>query len=665
MNFFKKNVHFLLFVILLSLGLSFYSYQRKQISNRVIGNLNFISETLTQNIENRFFEFQDDLIFLIKNENLLRYLDEDIESKNLSNLRIRLFFEKYSDLINSITVYNASNYAQFTLSESRRLALKKDRFIYASIFRRKQYYLDNQIVKYIEVLKSSDGTVIGNVEIILDIKRFINSFRDKIYPDEKTWLFLVNLDNILLTHQYNTIYDNEERITFSDFAFIQKTVSAKIKSNLISYFVIGKTQTNFIGVIYPVNIPEMYFSIILLIDNKEAFKFINFSFIFYFFTIVIITFIFQFFKTIMEKKIIKLMRKSKRYSKRYNDLFNKIPFPVIETTSDYKVLAINDEAKKFFKIFEPNDFYIDKINNVISKDFLSLFSDIENFTNNKTHIILKRFNEELTLERLMLKSAKNKDNFLFIYKNVSAHIYAENQLKLVQKNNFEFLANLSHEIKTPISTISNFTNILKTENLLSDKQVFLDQIIVSAKSLLDVVNNILGLSKLELNVIHPENVPFDLKSALDTLVKEFTFLSNQKKLEFTYEIEEKIPLIISDPVKIKQIIANLLSNAFKFTLSGWVKLKVYQLTDYNHKSIVRFEISDSGVGIQKEKQDMIFKPFIQVSNTFSRKFGGSGLGLTISKKLASVIDGEMYLLRSSNEGSCFVLDIPKIEFPQK
>ncbi|WP_018970680.1 response regulator [Rubritalea marina] len=217
----------------------------------------------------------------------------------------------------------------------------------------------------------------------------------------------------------------------------------------------------------------------------------------------------------------------------------------------------------------------------------------------------------------------------------------------------QFLANMSHEIRTPLNSIIGFTNIMHEEELNREQRNMVGSIKSSSRTLLALVNDILDLAKIESNELTIESIPVNLEDLVYEVVETQVSSTTKKSVELNIDSQDVFPQLCTDPTRLKQVIMNLVSNASKFTEEGEILISMKSAYEDDITQTVEFSVNDTGIGMTKEQAASIFDAFKQADGTTTRKFGGTGLGLNISKKLIEAFGGEIHVESAPMKGSCF------------
>jgi signal transduction histidine kinase/CheY-like chemotaxis protein len=246
-----------------------------------------------------------------------------------------------------------------------------------------------------------------------------------------------------------------------------------------------------------------------------------------------------------------------------------------------------------------------------------------------------------------------------LYGNINSKNALNEKLAEAAKTKTDVLSTVSHELRTPLNSVIGIASLLIQDNKDVKQKEQLDALKFSAESLLALINNILDINKLESGRFELESIPFSLPTLLNSISKGAAIKAEENKIGFTLKIDEELNKVhvIGDPTRLSQILYNLVGNAVKFTKKGGVTMDVAVLQQLGDRYTVRFKVSDTGIGISKEQQRLIFEPFAQASVDTTRKFGGTGLGLSIVKQLVEMQGSQIQMESTVGEGTCFFFDL--------
>ncbi|HEU4789065.1 MAG TPA: ATP-binding protein, partial [Flavobacterium sp.] len=347
------------------------------------------------------------------------------------------------------------------------------------------------------------------------------------------------------------------------------------------------------------------------------------------------------------------------YLSNFDEKYSKIYLnDEIEKLTGYEKSLFLDNKKHLIDLIFPEDLHIVELENKIALEEKKPFHAIYRIMHKNGSLIwVEEFgdaiikNGEITyLEGIIIDITEKKKN---------ESIVKEKELaEAANKAKSEFLANMSHEIRTPLNGIIGYTDLLMNSKLENTQKQYMNTINQSANILLEVVNDILDFSKIESGKLELNIEKYCVDDIILQIKELINYQAHSKNLEINYIIEENVPKYIwVDYIRLKQVLINLLTNAVKFTHKGKIDLTISPLEIQKSQTLLRFSVKDTGIGIRKNNQKIIFQAFSQEDSSTTKKFGGTGLGLTISNQLLGLMNSKLQINSQFNIGSTFFFDI--------
>lgn len=361
---------------------------------------------------------------------------------------------------------------------------------------------------------------------------------------------------------------------------------------------------------------------------------------------------------------------------RFRLLANNIPGTVYLSKFDEKwtKIYLNDQIEQLTG-YTKSDFLEGRINfselmHEADKEKVINMSENKIANREKIHLTYRIRTKANTIKWIeeFADTIKSNNNVEFIEgifiditerKNNESAIIDKERAQSANKAKSEFLANMSHEIKTPLNGIIGFTDLLMKTDLNSQQESYMATVNQSASTLLGIINNILDFSKIEAGKLELELQPIAIKEVLESIRQVVRYDLERKNIQLEIDIDESIPETLKiDSIRVKQILLNLVSNAIKFTKKGQITIQLKnkkQIDSQFYK--VRFLVIDTGIGILPQNQKKIFEPFLQEDNSTTRKYGGTGLGLTITSQLLKLMESQLKVKSTPLKGSTFYFDL--------
>jgi PAS domain S-box-containing protein len=351
-----------------------------------------------------------------------------------------------------------------------------------------------------------------------------------------------------------------------------------------------------------------------------------------------------------------------------NALFECNPLAIVATSLDDRVNICNPAFERMFQ-YESREIAGKVLLDLITPAELraeALQARYQTGMGQSVHLATRRRRKDGTLvdvavQALLVTAGTDPVGIYAMYEDITDRKRAESQMRqareAAEKANrakSEFLANMSHEIRTPLNGVMGMIELALDTELSTDARDDLGIAKGSADSLLTVINDILDFSKIEAGKFELDDVDFDLREVMEQIIRTFVHRASEKGLKLGLDLCSDLPgVLVGDPARLRQVVVNLLGNALKFTSHGEVRMTVELRSQDTDKAELQFTVADTGIGISRDKQSAIFEAFAQADASTTRKFGGTGLGLTISSRLVQMMRGRLWVESEFGHGSTF------------
>ena len=640
----KRLYYFIAIIVIIVLVInayySFYIYKQQiQFHTDMLTNQ---AQICSWEVEQSGYEFENEINYIVFSSDIAGFF-EDEKNLDLKIRKLELFYFKYQNLVKNIKIID-NNKNVYSLFKDKTNHFISDFYIsqrQTTLLDKEDVTLNNDdSYTYVLPVFKNNKTVV-NILIKVNITQYIRSVFENYHLGSTLWQWLVDTDGTILTN--NIVKDT---ISVAELPKILPDIKEGLKGSLLHSVKIQNSKNKYLSVYYPVRILTKDMGVVFSLETKIIIKSVITNSViisassFIVFIIIIIVFIVSMRRKNKETRLVNDSINS------LNQIFESLPIGIMILSNKKEVKSINNTGAEIFGL-KTKDELIGKVITdqfLISRNFQD--SDSFSYTNNQNQYIYydDNDNEVVIYKKEIPFIIENEDISLESFIDITPIEIARKREVAANKAKSEFLAKMSHEIRTPLNGIIGMANTLETLNLNNKQSEAVQIILKSADLLLSIINDILDFSKIEAGKMIIEETPFKLREEVEATVALFVPRAKEKNIELLSQIHKSVPdQLIGDPFRLKQVISNLIGNAIKFTYEGKIILSVEMVKTQNGYLKLLFAVEDTGIGIPKEKLNEIFTSFSQADGSTTRKFGGTGLGITISKQLVELMGGELWV----------------------
>jgi signal transduction histidine kinase/CheY-like chemotaxis protein len=590
-------------------------------------------------IEQTGLDFENEINYILFSDDISG-LFSDPAKREQGTKKLENFYSKYQNLVTNIRIFDTKNNV-LSLYKNSKGDFGVD---YYSSHRQKQLathdkveYSANSFQFYLPVFK--DNQVFGNIEVTCDFISYMNHIFNNYHAGNTLWQYIIDENGKLLLQNLS-----EKAVSLTNLNMINDSLAEGTEGWIRQEVTVGQDKLALLTVYYPVHFLRHDFGIAfalqthvikkLIINKAIIIGTLNLG-------ILVLTLIVFMFVLNRKKESELQLQESESDLKK---IIEFLPIGILIIDKRRLIRIMNKTAAKILNIPSSEDLVGKKLDdslewtdNILRPDIFDKAFDSEHFITS-----IHEGQEMVILKKEIPVFMGREELFIEAFIDVTPIEKARKLEAAANNAKSEFLAKMSHEIRTPMNGIIGMADALTQYPLPGEQAEQLNIIRKSADLLLSILNDILDFSKIEAGKMVLEEIPFRLTEELEIAVELFQPYALDKKIELVTKIAPNVSgNLIGDPFRLRQVLTNLIGNAVKFTPSGKVVVGVEQLEEYAGNITLRFTIEDTGIGIPADKIKGIFGSFSQVDGSTTRKYGGSGLGTTISKQLVELMNGEI------------------------
>jgi signal transduction histidine kinase/DNA-binding response OmpR family regulator len=586
----------------------------------------------------RFFSMSQSNLMLMFNPTELELLMKNPEANSNILIRIKKLYSTYPDLLTEIKIHDANGtfYSIRKGSNESFISMYGTSLNPNAIRPRISVSSDKKSINIYQPLFEQFGYY-GGIEMVLDLQLFFKkTFQPfKLEEYQYQWVIQTNGNILYKTPDVKPLFNSQE-----GFSNELKTASWFVKQHEIG---INNINTSVITVFQPINaFGDNYFLAFSLPTNLVTLSVATNSFWVGLISLLMILIIFGIFGAFIRRRAAseKQMRLTQDALKK---MIYYLPSGIILINDNQKIVQVNRSLLKIFS-YEDEDLLVD---HPYSEQLL--FDNVEvthkhYYTEHSGKYVINRHNRNgvvITNEKIPFYIG-NEHFLIDVYTEIP-QIDKDSSANSPSKAETTFIANISHELRTPLNGIIGMADLLSHSQWPEAEDEMISILKRSADTLLLLINDILDFSKIESGKFDIESISFDLRNEMEETFQSFAPQAKSKKLLFSWDASVPLPDdFVGDPVRIRQVLNNLISNAIKFTHEGKIQISINKTRALNGSPALLFSIKDTGIGIEKEKLKSIFRSFYQADESTTRKYGGTGLGTTISKQLVNLMGGDIW-----------------------